>query len=69
VPKVVDLLLQTADEVGLKFDTEFCLAFVGYLEWDTRLAVINSNLPENPIGEGEPMCKWRWGETSGPYVP
>src|SRR5687767_10461546 len=29
----VSLLLQTADEVGLKSDPEFRSAFVGYLEW------------------------------------
>ena len=36
----VHLLLQTADEVGLKSDPEFRSAFVGYLEWGTRIAVI-----------------------------
>ena len=29
----VQLLLQTADEVGLKSDPEFRSAFVGYIEW------------------------------------
>jgi hypothetical protein len=29
----VSLLLQTADEVGLKSDPEFRSAFVGYIEW------------------------------------
>ncbi|SDG32144.1 hemoglobin [Dyadobacter soli] len=61
----VQLLLQTADEVGLKSDPEFRSAFVGYIEWGTRLAVINSQLTENPITESEPMPKWGWGETGG----
>ena len=65
----VSLLLQTADEIGLKSDPEFRSAFVGYIEWGTRLAVINSQLTENPMGASEPMPKWGWGETGGPYVP
>jgi hemoglobin len=65
----VRLLLKTADEVGLKSDPEFRSAFVGYIEWGTRLAVINSQLTENPMIENEPMPKWGWGETGGPYVP
>jgi hemoglobin len=65
----VQLLLQTADEAGLKSDPEFRSAFVGYIEWGTRLAVINSQLTENPIDSNEPMPKWGWGETGGPYDP
>jgi len=63
----MQLLLQTADEIGLKSDPEFRSAFVAYFEWGTRLAVINSHLRENPI-KHEPMPKWGWGETGGPYV-
>nr|WP_294858984.1 group II truncated hemoglobin [uncultured Fluviicola sp.] len=65
----MQLLLQTADEVGLKSDPEFRSAFVGYIEWGTRLAVINSQLTENPMDTNEPMPKWGWGETGGPYDP
>jgi hemoglobin len=65
----VQLLLVTADEVGLKSDPEFRSAFVGYIEWGTRLAVINSVLTENPIDSNEPMPRWGWGETGGPYIP
>ncbi|MEO8404064.1 MAG: group II truncated hemoglobin [Chitinophagaceae bacterium] len=61
------LLLQTADEIGLKNDPEFRSAFVGYLEWGSRLAIINSRLAENPMQTSEPMPKWGWGETGGPY--
>lgn len=65
----VQLLLRTADETGLKSDPEFRSAFVGYIEWGTRIAVINSQLSNNPIGREEPMPKWGWGETGGPYLP
>jgi hemoglobin len=64
----VNLLLQTADEVGLKSDPEFRSSFVGYIEWGTRLAVINSQLAVNPRDTTEPMPKWGWGETGGPYI-
>ncbi|GAA0551102.1 group II truncated hemoglobin [Chitinophaga japonensis] len=63
----MDLLLETADEVGLAADPEFRSALVGYLEWGSRIAVINSNTDENPVKEGEPMPKWGWGATGGPY--
>ena len=65
----VHLLLQTADETGLKSDPEFRSAFVGYIEWGTRLAVINSQLTENYMAQSEPMPAWGWGETGGPYIP
>ena len=65
----IQILLETADEAGLPDDPEFRSAFVGYLEWGSRLAVLNSNTDVNPIKEGEPMPKWNWGPTGGPYQP
>lgn len=65
----MDLLLESADEIGLADDPEFRAAFVGYLEWGSRLAVLNSQLSENPAKLDEPMPKWGWGETGGPYSP
>lgn len=65
----MQLLLESADEIGLANDPEFRSALVGYLEWGSRLAVINSQLTENPIDEKEPMPQWGWGETGGPYNP
>jgi hemoglobin len=64
----IQLLLETADEIGLKDDPEFRSAFVGYIEWGSRLAILNSNTTENPAKEDEPMPKWGWGETGGPYL-
>ena len=64
----MQLLLQTADETGLKDDPEFRSAFVGYIEWGTRIAVINSQLTENPMTLAEPMPEWGWGETGGPFT-
>lgn len=62
------LLLDTADEIGLPDDPEFRSAIVGYLEWGTRLAVINSQ-PGATVDEHAPMPAWGWGETKGPYQP
>jgi hemoglobin len=64
----IELLLQSVDEVGLPGDPEFRSALVGYLEWGSRIAVINSVKTENPVDTSEPMPKWGWGETGGPYI-
>ena len=63
------LLLDTADELKLPDDPEFRSALVGYLEWGSRIAVINSTSAQNPIGKSAPMPGWGWGEVKGPYVP
>jgi len=63
------LLLDTADEMNLPDDPEFRSALVAYLEWGSRIAVINSASDESPIGPSAPMPKWGWGEPKGPYVP
>lgn len=65
--RFVKLLTDTADEVNLPDDPEFRSAFVGYLEWGTRLAVINSNEESITMNHDEPMPKWGWGEVGGPY--
>jgi hemoglobin len=62
----VSLLLETADELRLPEDPEFRSALVGYLEWGSRLAVINSQ-PGAMAEENAPMPKWGWGEVKGPY--
>lgn len=63
------LLLESADELGLPDDPEFRSALVGYLEWGSRIAVLNSNTTENPINPDEPMPRWGWGVPGGPYQP
>jgi hemoglobin len=63
----MELLLACGDEVGLPDDPEFRSAFVAYLEWGTRLAVINSQ-PDADATLAAPMPKWGWGEARGPYV-
>jgi hemoglobin len=64
----VQLLLECADEAGLPDDPEFRSAFVAYLEWGSRLAVINSQ-PGVPSPGEQPMPKWGWGVVGGPYRP
>ena len=65
----VALLLQSADEIQLPDDPEFRSAFMAYIEWGTRLAIINSNVDEIPMHPETPMPKWGWGEPGGPYIP
>jgi hemoglobin len=62
----VSLLLETADELSMPEDPEFRSALVGYLEWGSRLAVINSQ-PGAAADSNAPMPKWGWGEVKGPY--
>lgn len=64
----IALLQDCADEVGLPSDPEFRSAFVAYLEWGTRLAVMNSQ-PGAAAVEDAPMPSWGWGEVKGPYQP
>lgn len=64
----VALLLDTADELQMPDDPEFRSALVGYLEWGSRLAVINSQ-DGATVDENAAMPQWGWGETKGPYVP
>lgn len=56
----VDLMLDAADLVGLPGDPEFRAAFVGYLEWGTRLAVQNSRPGATPARTA-PVPHWGWG--------
>jgi hemoglobin len=65
----VALLLDTADELKLPDDPEFRSALVGYLEWGSRLAVINSQAGAGDVDAHSPMPKWGWGEVKGPYRP
>ncbi len=64
----INLMLDTYADLGLPSDPEFASALVGYLEWGTRLAVINSQ-PGATASADAPMPKWGWGEVGGPYQP
>ena len=63
----IQLLLDTADEIGVPDDPEFRSAIVGYFEWGSRLAVINSQSGAG-VDPAAPMPKWGWGEVKGPYL-
>jgi hemoglobin len=62
----IEMLLASADAVGLPDDPEFRSALVAYLEWGTRLAVINSQ-PGAEVVADAPMPRWGWGVPGGPY--
>jgi hemoglobin len=62
----IELLLDCADEVGVPADPEFRSALVAYLEWGSRLAVLNSQ-PGAQVVEDAPMPRWDWGVPGGPY--
>lgn len=62
------MMAECADEAGLPADPEFRSALVAYIEWGTRLAVINSQ-PGATVDEHAPMPKWGWGVPGGPYIP
>jgi CDGSH-type Zn-finger protein/truncated hemoglobin YjbI/uncharacterized Fe-S cluster protein YjdI len=60
----VELMIETANEVGLPADRAFRDAFVAYLEWGSKLALINAAPGiERPDGDW-PMPRWGWGASS-----
>jgi hemoglobin len=63
----VDLLMESADEIGLASDPEFRSTFAAHIEWGTRFAVMISQTDENPITTEDHMPQWGWGEVKGPY--
>jgi hemoglobin len=63
----VQLLLRCCDQIGVPDDPEFRSALVSYLEWGSRLAVINSQ-PGADVTAEAPMPRWGWGEVKGPYI-
>jgi truncated hemoglobin YjbI len=62
----INLLLDTADEVGLPADAEFRAAFVSYIEWGTRLALANSQPGATPPMQAL-VPRWGWG-VAPPYT-
>jgi hemoglobin len=65
----ITLLLDTADEIGLPDDPEFRASFVAYLEWGSRLAVMNSREGADQPDADLPMPAWTWTSPGGPYEP
>ena len=64
----VNLMLETADEVGVPDDPEFRAALVSYFEWGTRLAVLNSREDAVELERSAPMPVWDWSPAGGPWT-
>jgi hemoglobin len=65
--RFASLMSLAADDAGLPDDPEFRAAFVGYVEWGTRLALLNSQ-PGAEVVEQAPVPRWGWG-VAPPYQP
>lgn len=61
------LMSLAADDAGLPADPEFRAAFVGYVEWGTRIAFGNS-APGAQVVQQAPVPRWGWG-VAPPYRP
>jgi hemoglobin len=57
-----------ADDADLPADPEFRAAIIGYLEWGTRLAMLNSRPGATGVVEDAPVPRWGWG-VAPPYQP
>ena len=62
------LMSHAADDAALPGDPEFRAAFVGYVEWGTRIAMHNSDADATDIMEHAPTPRWGWG-VAPPYRP
>ena len=58
--RFASLMSLAADDAGLPDDPEFRAAFVGYVEWGTRLALHNSQ-PGAAVADEAPVPRWGWG--------
>ena len=65
--RFASLMSLAADDAGLPADPEFRAAFVGYVEWGTRLALHNSQ-PGADVVQDAPVPRWGWG-VAPPYEP
>jgi hemoglobin len=61
------LMSLAADDAELPADPEFRAAFMGYVEWGTRLALHNSAVDAEVV-EQAPVPHWGWG-VAPPYQP
>jgi hemoglobin len=62
------LMSLAADDAGLPDDPEFRSAFMGYVEWGTRLALHNSQPGATDVPQEAPTPRWGWG-VAPPYEP
>ena len=65
--RFASLMSRAADDAALPDDPEFRAAFVGYVEWGTRLAFQNSQPGAAAVTEA-PVPRWGWG-VAPPYQP
>lgn len=63
--RFAELMSHAADDARLPDDPEFRAAFVGYVEWGTRLALANSQPGADVVGTA-PVPRWGWG-VAPPY--
>jgi hemoglobin len=61
------LMSLAADDASMPDAPEFSAAFMGYVEWGTRLALHNSQ-PGATVTELAPVPRWGWG-VAPPYQP
>ena len=65
--RFASLMSLAADDAGLPDDPEFRAAFVGYVEWGTRIAMSNA-APGATVVQQAPVPHWGWG-VAPPYQP
>ncbi len=65
--RFASLMSLAADDAGMPDDPEFRSALVAYLEWGTRLALVNSQ-DHAEVVEHAAVPRWGWGEAP-PYRP
>lgn len=65
--RFAETMSRAADDAALPDDPEFRAAFVGYVEWGTRLALANSR-PGAEVVPHAPVPQWGWG-VAPPYLP
>ena len=65
--RFASLMSRAADDARLPDDPEFRAAFVGYVEWGTRLALGNSQPGADTVDQA-PVPRWGWG-VAPPYQP
>lgn len=65
--RFASLMSRAADDARLPDDPEFRSALVAYLEWGTRIALVNSQ-PGATVVEHAPVPRWDWG-VAPPFQP